>query len=207
MWYSEQHQQVIRTPRPIEVSGVNHPQSIFRLWDNSSLAAIGITPARIENSDQRFYTTGNETITLVDGETVIGYESVKRDIDGLRKQLATEIKQMVGSILSPSDWRIVREQEGYKTAGTDWKTWRAAVRDHGNSLDTEVATLDFDGVVSFRNHAVQEVRYLSGTDAEGNETIGPETETVSRTVDRINWGWPSAPDAPIDPYHVSYVGS
>ena len=52
---------------------------------------------------------------------------------------------------------------------------------------------------------MQEERYLSTYDDEGNETIGPETETVTRTVDKTYWGWPEAPDAEADPYHVRYI--
>ena len=33
----------------------------------------------------------------------------------------------------------------------------------------------------------------------------PETKTVTRTVDKTYWGWPSAPDAVADPYHVRYI--
>ena len=48
------------------------------------------------------------------------------------------------------------------------------------------------------------MRYTSTYDAEGVETIGPGTESVNRNVDKVTFGWPSAPDAEVDPYHVRY---
>jgi hypothetical protein len=93
------------------------------------------------------------------------------------------------------------------TAMTDeWKTYRNEVRQHGNALEAGVeAFASVDAVRNFQNHPVTEVRYTSTYDEEGNETIGPETKELDRTVDKTNWGWPVAPDAEADPYHVEYL--
>ena len=204
MWHSDSLG-VIRTPKEITVDGVTHPRQIFRQWSKAQLAEIGITPARVETPDQRYYNTGAETLTLVDGETVISYAGTEKNVDDLKTQIISQIKSYVSSTLSSSDWRVIRAQEGYKVAGQDWTDYRSAVRDHGNALEVEVnAITDMDGVKAFQNHAVTEVRYKSTYDAEGKETIGPETEDVNRSVDKANWNWPSAPDAVADPYHVSY---
>ena len=204
MWHSDSLG-VIRTPKEITVNGVQHPRQIFRKWSKAELAEIGITPARVEVPDSRYYNTGAETLTLVDGETVISYAETEKDVEGLKTQLASKIKQNVGSLLSSSDWRVIREADG-GTAMTDaWKTYRNEVRAHGNSLESGVeAFASLQAVKNFQNHPVIEVRYVSTYDAEGKETIGPETEDNNRTVDKTTWGWPVAPDAEVDPYHVEY---
>ena len=204
MWHSDTLG-VIRTPKEITVNGVQHPRQIFRRWSKEDLAAIGITPARVEVPDHRYYNTGAETLTLVDGETVISYAETEKDVEGLKAHLASKIKQNVGSLLSSSDWRVIREADG-GTAMTDaWKTYRNEVRAHGNSLESGVeAFASLQAVKNFQNHPVVEVRYESTYDAEGNETIGPETQDHNRTVDKTTWGWPVAPDAKVDPYHVEY---
>ena len=205
MWHSDTLG-VIRTPKEITVNGVTHPRQIFRQWSKAQLAEIGITPARVETPDQRYYNTGAETLTLVDGETVISYAGTEKNVGDLKTQIVSQIKSYVSSTLSSSDWRVIRAQEGYKVAGQDWTDYRSAVRDHGNALEVEVnAITDMDGVKAFQNHAVTEVRYKSTYDAEGKETIGPETEEANRSVDKANWNWPSAPDAEVDPYHVNYI--
>ena len=204
MWHSDTLG-VIRTPKEITVNGVQHPRQIFRRWSKEDLAAIGITPVRVEVPDHRYYNTGAETLTLVDGETVISYAETEKDVEGLKTQLASKIKQNVGSLLSSSDWRVIREADG-GTAMTDaWKTYRNEIRAHGNSLESGVeAFASLQAVKNFQNHAVIEVRYESTYDAEGKETIGPETKDHNRTVDKTTWGWPVAPDAKVDPYHVEY---
>ena len=70
---------------------------------------------------------------------------------------------------------------------------------------SQEAFASVQAVKNFQNHEVQEERKVSTYDDDGNETIGPETETVTRTVDKTYWGWPTAPDAEVDPYHVRYL--
>jgi len=203
MWYSETFG-VIKTPRPISKDGVNHPQNIFRLWSKDELANIGIRPARVVTPDSRYFNTGAENYELVDGEWVISYVETEKEVEPIKEQLISKVKDYVASILAPSDWRIIREQEGYKVAGDAWKTWRGAVRDHGNELERTIQALtDMYSVRAFQNHPVTEVRYVS-TYVDEEEVIGPETENHQRTVDKSTWGWPVAPDAEADPYHAGY---
>jgi len=204
MWHSDTLG-VIRTPKEITVDGVTHPRQIFRRWSKAQLAEIAITPARVETPDSRYYNTGAETLTLVDGETVISYAGTERDVGQLKENLISSIKSHVGSLLSSSDWRVIREADG-GTAMTDvWKTYRNEVRAHGNSLESGVESFaSLQAVKNFQNHEVVEVRYESTYDAEGKETIGPETKEYNRTVDKTYWNWPAAPDAIADPYHVEY---
>ena len=204
MWHSDSLG-VIRTPKEITVNGVTHPRQIFRRWSKAELAEVGITPARVETPDSRYYNTGAETLSLVDGETVISYAGTERDVGQLKENIVAKIKANVGSLLSSSDWRVIREADG-GTAMTDaWKTYRNEVRTHGNSLESGVESFaSLQAVKNFQNHPVIEVRYESTYDAEGNETIGPETKDYNREVDKTYWDWPVAPDAIADPYHVEY---
>jgi hypothetical protein len=87
----------------------------------------------------------------------------------------------------------------------DWKTYRAAIRSESNTKESEIdALVDLDAVKAYQAHPIVEVRYTSTYDAEGVETIGPGTESVNRNVDKVTFGWSSAPDAEADPYHVRY---
>jgi hypothetical protein len=204
MWYSETFG-VIKTPRPLSFNGINHPRNIFRLWSKDELANIGILPARMVVPDGRYYRTGAESYTLVNDEWVISYEETERNVDTLKSTLLRNIKDYVGALLSPNDWRVIREMDGGAVMTGEWKTWRNEVRQHGNALEAGVeAFASVDAVRNFQNHAVVEVRYEYTYDADGNETIGPETKDHNRTVDKTTWGWPVAPDAEADPYHVEY---
>ena len=205
MWYSETLG-TIRTPRALTVNGIQHPSNIFRAWSSQELADIGIYPARVETPDSRYWNTGAESYTLTDGEYVISYASTEKDVASLKTDVIGKINAHVGSLLSSSDWRVIREADGGTAVSDDWKTYRNEVRAHGNSLESGVeAFASVEAVRNFQNHAVQEERKVSTYDSEGVETIGPETETVNRTVDKTYWGWPTAPDAKVDPYHVRYL--
>jgi len=205
MWYSETFG-TIKTPRALTVDGVQHPANIFRAWSKAELLGIGIAPARVEAPDSRYYNTGAESYTFTDGEWVISYETTEKSVDDLKEDLIAKIKANVGSLLSSSDWMVVRQADGGTAMTEAWTTYRNEVRAHGNSLENGVeAFASVQAVKNFQNHEVQEERYLSTYDDEGVETIGPETEIVDRTVDKTYWGWPTAPDAEADPYHVRYL--
>ena len=205
MWYSETIG-IIKTPRALTVDGVQHPANIFRAWSKAELLGIGIAPARVEVPDSRYYNTGAESYTFTDGEWVISYETTEKNVYDLKADLIAKIKANVGALLAPSDWMVVRQADGGKAVPEAWATYRSEVRTHGNSLEDGVeAFASVQAVKNFQNHEVQEERYLSTYDDEGNETIGPDTETVTRIVDKTYWGWPTAPDAEVDPYHVRYL--
>ena len=205
MWYSETLG-TIKTPRALTVNGIQHPSNIFRAWSSQELADIGIYPARVDAPDSRYWNTGAESYTLTDGEYVISYASTEKDVASLKTDVIEKINAHVGSLLATSDWRVIREADGGTAVSDDWKTYRNEVRAHGNSLESGVeAFASVEAVRNFQNHAVQEERKVSTYDSEGVETIGPETETVNRTVDKTYWGWPTAPDAKVDPYHVRYL--
>ena len=205
MWYSETFG-TIKTPRALTVDGIQHPSNIFRAWTKPELLAIGIYPARVDVPDSRYYNTGAESYTFTDGEWVISYASTEKDVASLKSDVIGKINAHVGSLLSSSDWRVIREADGGTAMSDNWKTYRNEVRAHGNSLESGVeAFASVEAIKNFQNHAIQEERKLSTYDSEGVETIGPETETVDRTVDKTYWGWPTAPDARVDPYHVRYI--
>ena len=204
MWYSEQHG-VIRTPKEFKINGATYPRQVFRKWDKAKLAELGITPVRVETPDSRYYNTGKETLTLVNGETVISYASTEKDVDGLKESLISKIKQNVGSILSQSDWRVIREADGGTAMSDAWKTFRNETRQHGNTLESGIESFaSLQAVKNFQNHDIIEVRYTSTYNDDEEEVIGPETEDHHRSVDKTYWGWPVSPDAEVDPYHVEY---
>ncbi len=199
MWYSES-KGLVKTPRAITVNDVQHPANVFRLWSKDELAAIGFRPARVEVPDSRYYDTGVESHNLVDGEWVISYASTEKNVEDLKSDLISKIKKNVGNALSGSDWRVIREADGGTVMTDVWKTYRNEVRAHGNSLESGVESFaSLQAIKNFQNHDIIEVRYV---DVDGSP--GTDTEDINRTVDKTYWGWPTAPDAVVDPYHKEY---
>ena len=149
MWHSDSLG-VIRTPKEITVNGVTHPRQIFRKWSKAELAELGITPARIETPDKRYHNTGAETLTLVDGETVISYATTDRDVDQLKTSMKSKGNSIASSTLAQSDWMRIREEDGGTSMSADWKTYRASVRAESNEKDGEIDALaDLDAIKAY----------------------------------------------------------
>ena len=137
MWHSDSLG-VIRTPKEITVNGVTHPRQIFRKWSKAQLAELGITPARVENVDQKYYDTGAESMTLVDGETVISYATTPKSVDMLKTTMKADVKAIAAGKLAGSDWMTHREADGGTAMPVDWKNYRVAVRAESNEKEGEI---------------------------------------------------------------------
>ena len=217
MWYSETLG-TIKTPRALTVNGVQHPANIFRVWSEEELEAIGIYSLEIVTPDSRYYNTGANNLEKKSRRNPDGtfsggvdyyeltYDTTEKNVDDLKSDLILKIKANTGVLIAPSDWMVIRAADGGASMPEAWTTYRSEVRAHGNSLENGIeAFASIQAVKNFQNHEIQEERYLSTYDDAGNETIGPETQTVNRTVDKTYWGWPDAPDAKVDPHHVRYI--
>ena len=146
MWHSDTLG-VIRTPKEITINGVTHPRQIFRKWSKAQLAELGITPARVEHVDQKYYDTGAESMTLVDGETVISYATTPKSVDILTTTMKAEVKAIAASKLSGSDWMTHREADGGTAMPVDWKNYRVSVRAESNEKEGEIDGLaDLDAI-------------------------------------------------------------
>ena len=149
MWHSDTLG-VIRTPKEITVNGVTHPRQIFRKWSKAQLAELGITPVRVETPNQRYHNTGAETLTLVDGETVISYATTDRDVDQLKTSMKAKVNSISSSTLARSDWMRIREEDGGTSMSADWKTYRSDVRAASNTKETEIDALaDLDAIKAY----------------------------------------------------------
>ncbi len=215
MWYNENSSSVVRAPRAITVGGIQHPPAIFRKWSKEKLEEIGIYSVEVARVDSRYYKSGKEVYTKKDRRKPDGtyaggadyyevsYETTEKDPEGLKESIKESVRSQIGSLLSPSDWRVIRAQETGDTLRADWAQYRSDVRAFGNALEVEVdALVTLADVIAFQNSPVQEDRYVSTYDEEGVEVIGPDYETVDRVVNKAQYGWPTAPDAEVDPYAV-----
>ena len=149
MWHSDTLG-VIRTPKEITINGVTHPRQIFRKWSKAQLAELGITPARVEHVDQKYYDTGAESMTLVDGETVISYAATPKALDVLKTTMKSEVSNIASTTLVRSDWMTHRESEGGKAMSADWKTYRSNIRAISNIKEAEIDALaDLDAIKAY----------------------------------------------------------
>ena len=100
-------------------NGIQYPPNWIRNAEVSSRLAVGITEAPPEKPfDRRFS----------DGWNDEGTEQSWKDIALLKSEYKSQQDSVAGSILSESDWRVIKAKETGGTIPTAWKTYRAAVR-------------------------------------------------------------------------------
>ena len=189
MWiYNET---IIKTPKAMTIGDVLYPRQIFK--DKDLLAELGILPYTMpEQKDQRYW-WNNET---------------PRDVDTLKEQMISTIKQQVGTRLQASDWQVIREMDGGQAMSADVKAYRTAIRDEGNLKELEVAELvTLDDVILYEATPFTEVRkvaqYTENEDGTTTESYGTETETSTRNIDLTKHFDAVDPMAEVDPAFVS----
>ena len=149
MWYVDSIG-LVKTPRGVTIDGIQHPRNIFTLWTKADLAAIGIKPASITSVDSRYNNTGALTWDTSGAEAVGTYGTTDKVAADLKKTMTESVQSQAGSLLSGSDWYVIRETEGGTACPADWTTYRAAVRTESNSKVTAVAALaDLDAIKAF----------------------------------------------------------
>ena len=145
--------QVYTRPKALTIGDVNYPSNIFMLWSSSELEAIGIYEIVIDNSnfkDQEYYINTNQTFAFADGTVTATYGTatakaiadVTNDDDTITPGLKTNHKAVInsqaGGILQPTDWMVIRAQEGGTAVPSNTTTQRAAVRTKANTMCTAI---------------------------------------------------------------------
>ena len=152
----------------VEINGVKHPASIFKLWSESERNAIGVYTVEMDNTnlkDEEYYINTDITYTFSSGKVTGSYGTAtaksmadtnwtQKEIDdgdapagadtntlkseGLKTIKKNVIDGRCKSILEPSDWMVVKATETGEAMDSGWKTWRASVRTKCNSMQTQI---------------------------------------------------------------------
>ena len=151
-------------PKALTIGDVNYPSNIFMLWSSSELEAIGIYAVVIDNSnlkDKEYYINTNQSFAFADGTVTASYgTATAKPIDdvlftaqdetdglgtegeikqyGLKPQHKAVINTQAGGILRPTDWMVIRAQEGGTAVPSSITTKRAAVRTKANAMCTQI---------------------------------------------------------------------
>ena len=105
-------------------NGISYPANWLRLTTLEEKQAIGIVEV-VDNSqswDQRFYW---------------GVDNPK-DLDDLKTLWKQKQSDIAGSLLAPSDWRVIKARETGGQVPIDWFNYRRDVRTACNTRQTEI---------------------------------------------------------------------
>ena len=143
--------------------GISYPANWLRLTTLEEKQAIGIYEVadNTQSWDQRFYW---------------GIDNPK-DLDQLKANYTAEQNYTAGTLLSPSDWRVVKASEvADYSVPSEWLDYRAEVRSVCNTRQAEI-----DEVTTVE--ALKELFFGEPTitqqkkDSEGNGVVEPDTIT------------------------------
>ena len=121
-------------------NGIQHPGN-WNIWSADEKAAAGITEIVLESPpDSRLYTwsqnadsTINKTAKNLDdtgsGETLVL---------GVKSTLKEEVNRQQNSLLSKTDWQIVRKADKSTAIDSKVQTWRDAIRTKGDEMKTAI---------------------------------------------------------------------
>ena len=121
--------------------GTQYPANWLRLASAEEKAEVGITEvADPVRADDRFYWNGDiNTPRALEDEEQTDEQGNVSVVKGLKSQFISQIKATAGSMLSATDWKIVRAAEGIKPVDADTLAARAAIRAASDA--NEVAVL------------------------------------------------------------------
>ncbi len=158
--------EILTRPKALEIGDVKYPQNIFSMWSNAELAAIGIVPVTVDNTnfkDQEYYINTNQSFAY-NTETGVatatyGTATAKAIADtlytaqdetdglGTEGEVATRglkynhketINAQAAAILQDTDWMVIRATEGGTAVPSSITTKRAAVRTKANAMQAQI---------------------------------------------------------------------
>jgi len=172
---------VYTRPKAITIGGIQHPRSIFTRWSAAELQAISIYSYSEEGAsvDNRFYNQGGSSVVVDDaaGTVTKTYTHVEKALEdsneldedgevvttlGLKSQKKSQVKATAASLLSPSDWYVIRAAEGGAAIPTDVATYRAAVRTASGTMEAAIdAAADMDAFIALHTDTEESTATLN----------------------------------------------
>ena len=150
---SNEVSKVYNNPKAITIGENQYPQNIFNVWSSEELEAIGIYEVVIDNSNYKnpeYYINTNQSFDFADDTVTASYgAATAKALDdftdddghvtrGLKYNHKQTINSQAGSLLSETDWYVIREADGGTACPDDISTHRAAVRTKANDMCTAI---------------------------------------------------------------------
>lgn len=169
----------LRYDKAFTHNGISYPANWLRLTSLEEKQAIGIVEVAdpvVEVWDQRFYW---------------GVDNPK-DLDDLKTLWKQKQSDIAGSLLAPSDWRVIKARETGGQVPIDWFNYRRDVRSACNTRQTEIDNCsDVPALKELLFGAPTITRQQ--TDSEGNGVVDSYGNAIVETVTNpaIATAWPT----------------
>jgi hypothetical protein len=102
----------IRVAKPFSLDGRDYNEKWYERMSADDKAALGIKEVLYgSRADERFYWITEEPISVVNGQPVITYTAIPKDLDQLKVQQINQAKDKANSELAATDWMVIRKAE------------------------------------------------------------------------------------------------
>ena len=145
---------IINQPKGMVIGDTRHSRKIFELWSEEELNNVGLYSIVFDNSNKEdavYYDNTNQSFDFSDGVATASYGSpTAKELDdvtdeddnvtlGLKSQKKEFIKQQASSLLTPTDWYVIKatDVESYSVPSAV-TTFRANVRTKSNTMETAI---------------------------------------------------------------------
>ena len=155
---------VYNRPTQLTIGDIKYPSNIHTLWSEEQLNAIGVYIVVLDNTnykDPKYYINTNQTFNFASNKVTANYgTATAKPLDdvlftaqdetdglgtegeikqyGLKPQHKAVINSQAGGILAPTDWMVIRAQEGGTAVPSSITTKRAAVRTKANAMQVQI---------------------------------------------------------------------
>ena len=167
---------------------IQYPANWLRLASLEEKQAIGITEvANDPTYDQRFYWGVDNPKQLDDKTETVDGEEVKTT--GLKTLWSATQGDVAASLLTPSDWRVIKAKETGTNIPSTWKTYRAAVRTACNARQTEIGkAADVPALkeLLFGAATIVKTKEQQKTDSDGKGVVDSDGKAVMETVNDLD---------------------
>ena len=127
--------------------------TLSSLQEKQSIGIVEVPDAPVASWDQRFYW---------------GVDNPK-DLDGLKTLWTAKVKETAGSLISPTDWYVIRQAENSAAVPAQVLSDRALIRSLSNDKEAAIAACEDVAALA---------EYVTGSEYGRWEELPPEPEST-----------------------------
>ena len=114
---------------PFKLDGTQYPANWLNLSTPDEKSRLGIVDVVYgQRADDKYYWISEDAPVYLEGVVTINYTATPKDLFECQSQAVNAVNAQAYSILSPSDWMVVKAVETGGTVAPAWNTWRQTIR-------------------------------------------------------------------------------
>jgi len=126
--------QIIQAGTAFEINGEQYPANWLNLSTPAEKTALGIVDVVYgQYPNDQYYWVSQDAPVYADGVVTINYTATPKDLFTLHNNAVTAVQQQAWSLLSPTDWMVIKAFETSTKIADNWNTWRAEIRTQCNA--------------------------------------------------------------------------